>query len=157
MSRCKKFPVLKPEQFREMPGMGIQGTVNGAAIKIGSAEFVGYQEDTSNKRDGLLGQSVVFVSVNGQIRGYYAFKSHYRSGLYEVLSYLGQMTTRHLKPATTSLQKAAQRVWLLSGDRDAEAARFTALFSRRKRHVVQLLASRTSWILLETFRKATAM
>jgi Cu+-exporting ATPase len=123
-----EIPVLKPEQFKEVPGMGIQGRVNGADIKIGSAEFIGYQEDASSNRDGLLGQSVVFVSINGKLHGYYAFKSHYRSGLYEVLSYLGQMTTQHLKSATKNLQKRAQRVWLLSGDRDAEAARLQPYF-----------------------------
>jgi Cu+-exporting ATPase len=58
--------------FSESPGKGIEGTVEGDQLKLGSAFFV-KKVETENALD-----SAVFVSVNGKVFGRFAFRNHYR-------------------------------------------------------------------------------
>jgi Cu+-exporting ATPase len=58
--------------FKEIPGKGIEGTVEGNSLKLGSALFVHKAE----QHTGL--DSAVFVSVNGKVLGRFGFRNHYR-------------------------------------------------------------------------------
>jgi len=100
-----EVPKLAIEAFKEKPGRGIEGHVAGNSIMIGSASFVGFQgqvEDLSSK---------VFVSVNGQVRGYFQI-----------------LTT--IRPAISDLikQLEGKTVALLSGDNDADRERMSSIF-----------------------------
>lgn len=107
-------PTEKPELFHEIPGQGIQGTVQGLQVKIGSAAYT-----------GGAGEGV-FVSINGQIRGYFEVRSHYRTGLKPVLDYFRNLSKR--RDFISSKQQNAAPVWLLSGDNSQEAARLKTYF-----------------------------
>jgi len=112
-----EVPTILPENFKEIPGLGIQGRVEGREIKIGSANFVGAE-----------GQGL-FFAVNGEIKGCFEVRSRYRDGLMSVLDFF-----RKIKPASLfrKKEKAHTQVWLLSGDQDREAALLSPFFPERE-------------------------
>lgn len=94
------------ENFKEIPGKGIEANVNGKSFKIGSASFVGFLEKIN------LEASRVFVSIDGEVKGYFSIRITVRKNLNDMLHRLG------------STCKA-----LLSGDNDADAISMRQLFS----------------------------
>jgi len=96
---------LPVEDFVEIPGQGIGGTVLERAVRIGSATFV------YGKKSPEPG---VYVEVDGNVLGHFDLKSRYRDGLIGVLNYF---KNRHVAP------------WLLSGDNDREATALSHIFS----------------------------
>ncbi len=96
------LPVLR---FREYPGRGVEGTVAGKEIKVGSAAFVGFTGKLSDIR------SKVFVSVDGLVRGYF------------------QISTAIRKPMPALLSKLTGKfVALLSGDDESDRKRMSEIF-----------------------------
>ena len=97
-----KEPVL---DFFEKPGRGIEGTIAGHHLIVGSAEYV--------KFGGTLPElsSKVFVSINSQVRGYFKIETSVREGVEELMK---------------SLQ--SRRVIMLSGDSDADRDRMGKFF-----------------------------
>lgn len=96
-----EIPYLQPEQFAEIPGNGISGIINGKQIKVGSSEFV-----------GAAATAGVFVAIDTEIIGYFEVKSRFRLGLEQILQFFRQKN----------------KVWLLSGDQDREAAQLKPHF-----------------------------
>ncbi|MBV6439096.1 MAG: HAD family hydrolase [Haliscomenobacteraceae bacterium CHB4] len=133
------IPTEAPEQFEEIPGLGIRGKVGGKEVKIGSAAFVASIEGMTS---GAPVNSGVFVAIAGKVLGYFEVKSRYRDGLSEVLAYFNQPSTVNRQPSTIHrplstvhrLPSTVYRppsVWLLSGDQDTEAARLAPFFPDR--------------------------
>lgn len=98
-----------PEHFVEMPGRGIFGKANQLEIKMGSEEFVCNQTSDNQKKT-----SQVFVAVDGIIKGHFTISNHYREGFEKVIETL----------------KGRFKLYLLSGDNDAEAQNLSAFFSK---------------------------
>lgn len=71
LPQCSILPV---EDFKEVTGKGIQGTIDGFYIKIGSAEFIGDTSETTS-------QTLVYISINRNSIGRYVFNNSYRSGM----------------------------------------------------------------------------
>lgn len=91
--------------FREYPGKGVEGSVAGKEIKVGSAAYVGFTGKLNDMR------SKVFVSVDGLVRGYF------------------QINTSIRKPMRALLSKLQDKfVALLSGDNDSDRARMKEIF-----------------------------
>ncbi len=91
----KRLPVIT---FKEIPGQGIEGTINKNNICLGSEKFVtGSSKATNN-------QSSVYLSVDGELFGVFSFRNHYRDEIPALLR---------------KLQKRYQ-VSILSGDNDGE-------------------------------------
>ncbi|MFT3676498.1 MAG: heavy metal translocating P-type ATPase metal-binding domain-containing protein [Chitinophagaceae bacterium] len=85
------------ETFRELPGRGISGIVNGKRLKLGSARFVtGLDVPGSGTR--------VYLSIDEEVKGYFLFRNHYRASV----------------PALAKELKPHYRLSVLSGDNDAE-------------------------------------
>lgn len=101
---------LAVSDFAETPGQGVCGTVAGIVVRVGTAAFAG----TSAATEDAAGtpQSRVYISLDDDWRGYYAFRNVYRDSLRPVLARLG----RHYRLA------------VLSGDNDTEQARLRELF-----------------------------
>lgn len=93
------------ENFKEIPGKGIEGKVNGKIFKVGSASFVGFLEKIDLKT------TRVFVSVDGDIKGYFSIGISIRKNLKEMLTRLGNKC-----------------VALLSGDNDADQKTMQEIF-----------------------------
>ncbi|MDY0103746.1 MAG: heavy metal translocating P-type ATPase metal-binding domain-containing protein [Lentimicrobium sp.] len=91
-------PVDIAENFREIAGMGIAGDVKGNTVMYGSRKFImGNDEDESAHR------TVVYLSINHQVKGYFTLENRYRDGLTDVVNGM-----------------SAFNMHLISGDNDAE-------------------------------------
>jgi Cu+-exporting ATPase len=91
--------------FREFPGKGIQGMMDGVEIRVGSAAFVGSNLSTPPSA------ASVFVSVNDEVAGYYTVKNSIRNGLDRMLKRLGN-----------------NGLSLLSGDNESEKLLMKSVF-----------------------------
>lgn len=96
---------VKVSDFEEITGKGIQANVDGNQILIGSAAFVGKQEENS------IGQTTVHIKINGEYFGKYIFNNQYREGLATLFKNL----------------RANYEIKVLSGDNDGERATLETL------------------------------
>jgi P-type Cu+ transporter len=86
------------EEFREIPGEGIEGTVDGHAVRLGSSQFVAGS-------DGPLPERThVAVGVDGSTRGIFVAQTRFRDGLEKMFAAL----------------QGRYRLGLLSGDTAAD-------------------------------------
>jgi Cu+-exporting ATPase len=92
--------------FKEIPGKGIQAMIHGQFVQVGSAEFVGYQRPIDP------GSSLVFVSIDDTVKGYFTIRVKVRENIKEMLGRLGEKC-----------------VALLSGDNEADRFRMGTLFN----------------------------
>lgn len=95
--------------FQEIPAMGVSGMVEGVRINIGSKTFV------MGTKSGSDVATHVYVSINQKVRGYFQIENQYRPGLEQVIS---------------GLKKKA-KLYLLSGDNDAEKANIQKIFGQQ--------------------------
>lgn len=70
--------------FKEIPGKGIEGKLDGRFFRIGAAEFTGSQPRRIKQA------SNVFVSVDGISRGYFTIRTTVRKGISSMLTRLGK-------------------------------------------------------------------
>ncbi len=106
---CQALPyatALAVTGFIEHPSKGLEGTVGGHQIKLGSDEFV-LGRRTAEPVAGSL-----YISVDGKPAGYFILNHKYREGMREVLTSLGHRYELHL----------------LSGDNDAELSALLQFF-----------------------------
>jgi len=90
--------------FAEQPGKGLEATIDGKIIKLGSAKWLDAREQVSG--------TAVYVSVDEEIIGHFAIATAYRSRLAEVL---------------TRLSKSV-KLSVLSGDNAGEESKLKRLF-----------------------------
>ncbi|WP_339710388.1 heavy metal translocating P-type ATPase metal-binding domain-containing protein [uncultured Kriegella sp.] len=109
--------IVTLDEYEEHLGKGVEGRIDGEHIKIGSADFTGYHQDS-----GALNTSV-HINSNDTYKGKYVFHNEYRDGISEVF-----------KAISETLQVA-----ILSGDNEGEKTRleqllpkFTPLFFNQK-------------------------
>jgi Cu+-exporting ATPase len=82
-------PVL---DFRETPGGGLSGIVDGTPLKLGSQEFVvghptpgsGSQESPAHAAHPSAGTRV-YIAFGNRVMGYYELSNHYRQGLSQMV------------------------------------------------------------------------
>ncbi len=114
-----------PEHFVEMPGRGIFGKVNQLEIRMGSEEFVCNQTSDNQKKS-----SQVFIAVNAAVKGHFTVSNHYREGFDKVIETL----------------KGRFKLYLLSGDNDAEAQNLAAFFGEENMLFNQKPGDKASFI-----------
>ncbi|MEQ8703247.1 MAG: heavy metal translocating P-type ATPase metal-binding domain-containing protein [Phaeodactylibacter sp.] len=95
------YPV---SDWKEVIGQGVTATIADYQVKAGSAAFM--------DQEVAAAQSGVYIQINGQIRGAFRLENHFRTGLWEVVSYFA----RHA------------RLFLLSGDNDRERSLLAPAF-----------------------------
>jgi P-type Cu+ transporter len=93
--------------FKEKAGNGLEAKVVGHVIKVGSASFVGFAGQLSNQ------SSLVFVSIDGMVRGYFIIETRVRQSIKELIS-----------------KAKGKIVALLSGDNELDKERMSELFPR---------------------------
>jgi Cu+-exporting ATPase len=98
------------ESFFEQVGKGIEGTINSKKYKLGSREFVG----NGTLPKGIVNEIRTFLSIEGEVKGYFSIKNVYRDGLDSVLS---------------SLSKKIQ-FSVVSGDNESERVRLQSIFPK---------------------------
>ena len=91
--------------FKEIPGKGIQGTIDGYLIKVGSATFAGSTAQLDPQA------TYVFVSINNEVYGYFNINTSIRPNIGSLLTRLG-----------------AKNICLLSGDNESDKTAMQQLF-----------------------------
>jgi Cu+-exporting ATPase len=114
-----------PEHFVEVAGRGIFGKANNLSVKMGSEEYVCNTAGNGNQKS-----SVVFVSINDKIKGFYTISNQYRAGFEQVLESL----------------KSRFKLYLISGDNEAEAKNLSAFFDTDKMLFNQKPADKAEFI-----------
>ncbi|MGC1244140.1 MAG: heavy metal translocating P-type ATPase metal-binding domain-containing protein [Chryseosolibacter sp.] len=94
------------EEFKEIPGKGIQGTIGGRTFRIGSAEFTG-----APGKNNSAGAARVFVSVDGIPAGLFTVRTTVRKNISAMIGRLGKMCTA-----------------LLSGDHEGDKKQMEGIF-----------------------------
>jgi P-type Cu+ transporter len=102
--------MLPVSAFKEIPGEGIEGEVDGHRVRLGSASFVSAQAPHANLSQE--DHSVVAAGIDGAFRGRFLVGNHYREGIDEVIRQL-----RNRFP-----------LLLLSGDNASERGKMEELF-----------------------------
>ncbi len=121
----KELKYSVPEHFVEVAGRGIFGKVNSLKIKIGSEEYVGNITPGAERKS-----SVVYVSVNDEVKGFFTISNQYRTGFENVLNSL----------------KKKYEIYLVSGDNEAEAQNLSAYFENRNMLFNRKPADKASFI-----------
>ena len=80
-SESKRYKV---NDFEEVTGKGIQATIEGNSIQIGSASFVGNLEENNTQ------QTSVHIKINEVYYGKYIFNNQYREGLEQLFERLSK-------------------------------------------------------------------
>lgn len=102
-------------KYREVPGSGVQGQVNGDWVVLGSERFV------TGARDSGTSGTRVYLKVEEQLLGYFEVSVSYREGFDRTLTELGKRFALHL----------------LSGDRDGELSHLSQWLSPERMHFNQ--------------------
>jgi Cu+-exporting ATPase len=100
------YPVTK---FNEPTGQGIEGVVYGNHIKIGSADFVDFKINDTEK-DSI--RTRVYVSINSEVVGNFTISNSYREGIEKVAQKLSK----------------SYNLSLLSGDNNGEKENLLKIF-----------------------------
>jgi Cu+-exporting ATPase len=99
-----KVPV---DGFSETVSKGISGTVGGDEYRIGNRDFIGGAVPS-----GAVNETRSYVSVNGEVKGYFSIRNMYRDGLPEIIA---RLSSRY-------------RFAVVSGDNESERPRLQSLF-----------------------------
>jgi P-type Cu+ transporter len=97
--------------FSEKAGRGIEGIIDGAALKMGSRAFV---KDEAGD-DAAAASGRVYLSVNGRYKGVFKISNQYRAGIREMAG---------------ALSAQGFKFHVLSGDNDAEKDTLRELFGK---------------------------
>jgi P-type Cu+ transporter len=97
---------LAVKDYSEMAGKGIQASVNGHKLLVGSAKF-GLSRDVHASTN-----TKVHIGIDGHYLGYFSFSHHYREGL------------KNISALTKNYDQ-----FLLSGDQDYEKADLSQFFA----------------------------
>lgn len=100
---------LTVTDFKETTGLGIEGVIGHQRLKVGSYAFV-----TGHQSRPAAG-TTVYVSIGGQVYGYYLFSNHYREAVPRLLQEL----------------KGEYRLSVLSGDNETEKENLQRLLGSR--------------------------
>jgi Cu+-exporting ATPase len=101
---------LQVNNFKEIPGKGIVGSINDKQIKLGSKQFIeGNKSTTSISQTGE-----VYYSINGIKKGVFKISNQYREGVSEMIN---------------SLTQKKYKLQVLSGDNAAEKNNLESIFS----------------------------
>ncbi len=96
------------DDYMEIASSGIKASFGTTKIKMGSADFVKY-----NKEDNINpNASVVYLSINDQVLGYFSVENKYREGVKELAEQL----------------RLKYEVHIISGDNNAEKERLLEIF-----------------------------
>lgn len=107
----RDWPAANVTAFAEKPGCGVAATVDGHAVLLGSARWLG-EQGLALPPAATERSASVYLAVDGKYRGAFTMSSPLRAGLTDLV--------RDLAPQ--------HELVLLSGDSAREQARFQALF-----------------------------
>ncbi len=127
--------VFKSVKFDEIVGEGLSGNVEGREIKLGNIRFVlgdidcSFQKFSTDSRKNAISTNV-FLSIDGEVRGFYTFNSKFRHGLDTLIRDLG----------------SDYEISLISGDNCHERIMLSKLFDEENLHFDQMPSDKLRFI-----------
>jgi len=91
------YKKIEVQDFEEVLGKGVSATVGEISVKFGAASFVGANE-------GSINSTVIYIQMNGVIKGHYELRNEYRKNVPQVFESLASQ----------------YKLVVLSGDNDGE-------------------------------------
>ena len=79
--------------YTEHAGDGIEATCDGNIIRLGRISFV--TNETQVKNDIFTGGSIVYVSINGILKGSFIIQQDYREGIFDMIKRLRKLIPHH--------------------------------------------------------------
>ncbi len=132
--------LVEVNSFNEHTGKGIEATVQGYNILIGSAGFVGVEHNIGNNL-----ATRVYVKVNNQLVGYFEMEQTYRHGLSTVIGELNEEGySQYLLSGDNDKERAAMRGYfgtneqLLFNQSPADKLNFIQALQKENRHVIMM-------------------
>jgi len=86
--------------YKELPGKGIEGMIDGDLIMLGSRSFV------TNSKENHHEPATVYLSIEGVIKGCFTFRNHYRDSIEHMI---GRLKKKYRHLAVLSGDGAAER------------------------------------------------
>lgn len=123
----EKQELLLIDSFKEISGKGIEGSYNGGRIALGSENFVKGMHVVKQAEEHATRS---WLSINGEIKGYFSFNNHYREGLGKLVSKL----------------KEDYKLSLLTGDGEGEKNFLKTYFDEENLHFRQSPQDKLSFI-----------
>ncbi|MBK6876423.1 MAG: HAD-IC family P-type ATPase [Ignavibacteria bacterium] len=127
--------VFRSTEFEEIAGEGISGQVEGRIVKLGNIRYVlgdiecPFQKFSTDFRKNLVSTNV-FLSIDGEVKGFYSFSSNYRDGL---------------EPLLTELS-AKYNISLISGDKNHERTTLKKFFEDDQLHFDQMPSDKLRYV-----------
>lgn len=138
------FTCKEEGQSEILAGLGVKLIYNGEQILVGNAKLLArHHVDTASvealsKRHLTLGQTVVYVSVDGHLLGFMAFEHEVREGTEAMLQGLRARGVKHLVLLTGDEEKVAHAF----GDRYGFDAIYANVMPEEKAHVIEALKAK---------------
>lgn len=105
-----------PENFREIPGAGVEGSIDGDLVSVGSIKIVshgnnegmvaGLSRDVKQDR----GKMLAFVAINGTVRGVVVFSDRIRQGVTSMVQELKELGVERTVLLTGDIKENAQTI-----------------------------------------------
>ena len=92
----QKLPI---DSFHEEIGKGLVASINGKEVKLGSASFIGVEEEHSSL------STKVYLSIGDKYAGYFKINSGYRPGVFKSLKALRNRFNLHLLSGDNTSEK----------------------------------------------------
>jgi Cd2+/Zn2+-exporting ATPase len=124
-----RLSLTHPEEFKETPGQGTQGNINGQEVRMGRATWLaesGADMSITNE-PGFAepeGLSVLYVSRSGQCLGWIGLEDRTRSEARQAIDDLRALGVRQLTMVTGDRWSVARRVSAEMGCSDVQAEVF---------------------------------
>jgi Cu+-exporting ATPase len=127
--------IFKSSNFGEIAGEGVSGVIEGRAVKLGNISYVlgdvecPFQKFSPDFRKNIISTNV-FLSIDGEVKGFYSFNSKYRNGLDKLIQDLGN----------------DYDISLVSGDNSHERTILSKLFDDEKLHFDQMPSDKLKFV-----------
>jgi heavy metal translocating P-type ATPase len=115
-AREEQLPLTSPVDVREEPGQGIEGTIDGRRVAVGSRAFLraaGYDADevaAAAVRTGRgSGEAHVLVGVDGRLAGVIVMADEVRPDAYRIVERLRAEGVRHVAMVSGDRRSVAER------------------------------------------------
>ncbi len=112
-----------PIEVHETPGQGIQGTVEGLGVRIGSAAFTGAKEQSRQ-----AGEAHVHIAISGMHRGHFAMRKRARNGMADTVKGMRRFAEPWLLTGDATVDPEVQRAFTAAEVRTACTPKDKAMY-----------------------------
>lgn len=94
--RSLNTEIPKSENFNYLPGKGVEGTVDGVAVKVVGPNYLHERQVDVNALQDEAGRTIVYILINDKVAGYFTFSDQIREESYEAIKVLRNAGIKNL-------------------------------------------------------------